>query len=198
MALLIADVSGKGIPAAMFMMNAKALINSRAKQGGTPAEILTDVNSRLNEQNDNDFFVTVWLAIVTISTGEGIAANAGHEHPALRKKDGSFEMIKYRHSPAVGTMEGMKFREHEFKLDPGDRVYVFTDGVPEATNAENELFGEERTLAALNKDPNASLEQLLQGVKSSIDEFVGEAVQFDDITMLGFDYFGEKVEDGQD
>ncbi len=98
----------------------------------------------------------------------------------------------------MGTMEGMKFREHEFKLDPGDRVYVFTDGVPEATNAENELFGEERTLAALNKDPNASLEQLLQGVKSSIDEFVGEAVQFDDITMLGFDYFGEKVEDGQD
>ena len=196
--LVIADVSGKGVPASLFMVISKTLIKTRALMGGTPAEILYDVNNQLCERNEIGYFVTVWLAIVTISTGEGIAANAGHEHPALRKKDGSFEMIKYRHSPAVGTMEGMKFREHEFKLDPGDRVYVFTDGVPEATNAENELFGEERTLAALNKDPNASLEQLLQGVKSSIDEFVGEAVQFDDITMLGFDYFGEKVEDGQD
>ncbi|MDO4679642.1 MAG: PP2C family protein-serine/threonine phosphatase, partial [Eubacteriales bacterium] len=132
----------------------------------------------------------VWLAILEISTGKGIAANAGHEHPAVRRAGGAFEMVKYRHSPAVATMEGIRFREHTFELYPGDSLYVYTDGVTEATNKNNELFGEERTLLALNKNASSNAKEILTTVKSDIDTFVGDAVQFDDITMLCIDYFG--------
>jgi sigma-B regulation protein RsbU (phosphoserine phosphatase) len=189
--LVMADVSGKGVPAALFMVIAKTLIKNRAMMGGTPGEILGYANEQLCEGNEAELFVTVWFAIVEISTGKGMAANAGHEHPALKRKDGSYELIKYRHSPAVATMEGMRFREHEFELNPGDSLYVYTDGVTEATNSNNELFGEERVIEALNRNPGASPEELLANVKEDIDRFVAEAPQFDDITMLGFTYFGK-------
>jgi sigma-B regulation protein RsbU (phosphoserine phosphatase) len=129
--------------------------------------------------------VTVWLAIIEISTGKGIAANAGHEHPAIRRGNGTWELSKYRHSPAVATMEGLRFREHEFELHSGDSLYVYTDGVTEATNADNVLFGEERLVNALNREPMAVPEVLLKNVKEDIDLFVADAPQFDDITMLG-------------
>ena len=190
LAMVMADVSGKGVPAALFMVIAKTLIKNRAQMGGTPSEILADVNDQLCEGNEAGLFVTVWLGILEISTGKGMAANAGHEHPAIRRGNGAFEMVKYRHSPALATMEGIPFREHEFELKPGDALYVYTDGVAEATNAENVLFGEERTVEALNRSSVAPPQTILENVKQAIDEFVGDAVQFDDITMLCLDYFG--------
>ncbi|MBP5555280.1 MAG: SpoIIE family protein phosphatase [Lachnospiraceae bacterium] len=190
--LVIADVSGKGVPAALFMVIAKTLIKNRALLGGSPSEVLSYANDQLGEGNEAELFVTVWFAIIEISTGKGIAANAGHEHPALRKKDGTFELIKYRHSPAVATMPGINFKEHEFKLDPGDSLYVYTDGVTEATRSDNVLFGTDRMIASLNKDPDADPRTMLDTVRNDIDEFVGDAPQFDDITMLGFKYMGSE------
>ena len=190
--LVIADVSGKGVPAALFMVIAKTLIKNRALMGGSPSEVLAYANDQLCEGNEAELFVTVWFAIIEISTGKGIAANAGHEHPALRKKDETFELIKYRHSPAVATMPGMNFKEHEFKLDPGDSLYVYTDGVTEATRGDNTLFGTDRMIDSLNKNPDADPETMLKKVRADIDEFVGDAPQFDDITMLGFKYLGSE------
>ena len=190
-ALVMADVSGKGVPAALFMVIAKTLIKNHAQLGEySPSKVLSQANEQLCEGNEAELFVTVWLAIIEISTGKGLAANAGHEHPALRHKDGQFELVKYRHSPAVATMEGMRFREHEFQLLPGDSLFVYTDGVPEATNADDELFGEARLLQALNLDPGALPKSMLQNVKDAVDTFVGDAPQFDDLTMLGFIYYG--------
>lgn len=193
-ALVIADVSGKGVPAALFMVIAKTLIKYRALTTDgvfSPADILTDVNNRLCEGNEAGFFVTVWLGIIELSTGRGIAANAGHEHPALRRKGGRYELSIYKHSPAVAAMEGIDFMEHEFVLRPGDSFFVYTDGVAEATNSENELFGTDRMLSALNEIPGAGADSLVNNVKKRIDEFVGSAPQFDDITMLEFKYVGK-------
>ena len=189
-ALVMADVSGKGIPAALFMMVARTLIKNRTMMGGTPAEVLYDVNNQLCEGNVAGLFVTVWLGILEISTGKGMAANAGHEHPVLCRKGDEFALIEYRHSPAVAAMEGMRFREHEFELRPGDTIFVYTDGVAEATNSSNELFGTDRMLDALNKDADALPEQILENVMEGINDFVKGAEQFDDITMLSLKYFG--------
>ncbi len=189
-ALVMADVSGKGVPAALFMMIAKILIRNRVQSGESPAKALARVNDQLLEGNEAELFVTVWLAVLEIPTGKGVAANAGHEHPVLRRADGAYELVTYRHSPAVATIEGMRFREHEFELRPGDSLFVYTDGVAEATNAENELFGTDRMLSALNREPDAAPEQVLRNVKEGIDGFVAEAEQFDDITMLCLKYNG--------
>ncbi len=182
--LVVADVSGKGVPAALFMVIAKTLIKNRAMMGGTPGEVLAYANDQLCEGNDAELFVTVWFAIIDVKTGKGIAANAGHEHPAIRRAGGEFELSIYKHSVAVATMEGIKFREHEFELGHGDTLFCYTDGVTEATDAHNVLFGNDRLLEALNKDTDANAEQICKNVKDSINEFVGEAPQFDDITML--------------
>ena len=191
-ALVMADVSGKGVPAALFMVRAMTAIRTRALMGGGPSDILSDVNDQLCVGNEEELFVTVWLAILNFKTGEGLAANAGHEHPALCHEGGAYELVKYRHGAAVATMEGLPFREHEFRLEPGDTVFVYTDGVTEATDANNELFGEERLVTALNTEPGASPEKLLPIVRAGIDTFVGEAPQFDDITMMAFHYFGKR------
>ena len=190
LALVIADVSGKGVPAALFMMISKALIKNRVMAGDSPALALSNVNEQLCEGNEAEQFVTVWLAVIELSTGRGVAANAGHEHPALRRAGGSYELVVYRHSPAVATLEGMRFREHEFQLNPGDSLFVYTDGVAEATDSHDELFGAERMLDALNANVSATPAELLPAVKRAIDAFVGEAPQFDDITMLNLQYFG--------
>ena len=189
--LVMADVSGKGVPASLFMAISKTLIKNEAQFSRSPAEILTNVNNHLCDGNEGELFVTVWLAIIELSTGRGLAANAGHEHPVIRRSGGSYELVVYRHSPAVAIMEGMRFREHEFKLNPGDRLFVYTDGVTEATDADNRLFGTDRMLAALNRDPDAPPEALLRNVRDGIRAFVGGAPQFDDITMLGLYYKGE-------
>ena len=194
LALVIADVSGKGVPAALFMVIAKTLIKNRIQTGESPAEALGVVNNQLCEGNEAQYFVTVWLAVIDLKTGDALEANAGHEYPAMRKGSGPYELIKTKHSPAVATYEGLKFRQSQFHLDPGDRLFVYTDGVTEATNAQNELFGETRLLEALNRNPDALPMDLLPSVKKEIDAFVGDAPQFDDITMLGFVYNGRIAE----
>ncbi len=193
--LVIADVSGKGVPAALFMVIAKTLIKNQAMLGLSPAEILNNVNHQLCDGNEAEMFVTVWLAVLDLKTGRGLAANAGHEHPALmRKSEGRYELVEYRHSPAVAVMPDLRFREHEFVLSPGDRLFVYTDGVPEATNADNELFGAERMTAALNVDPDAAPRQVLENVRRAVDAFVQDAVQFDDLTMMCLEYIGPRPE----
>ena len=190
LALVIADVSGKGIPAAMFMMSAKTMIKNRAMMGGSPAAILEDVNHQLCAENDAQLFVTVWLAILDLRDGSGVSANAGHEHPVLRRADGAWEFVRYHHSPVLGVLDGIPLRERTFQLAPGEAIFVYTDGVPEATNGSLELFGDDRLLAALNRYPHADMQTLLPGVKAEVDRFVGGAEQFDDLTMLGIAWFG--------
>lgn len=190
LALVIADVSGKGVPGALFMAISKVLIKTSVQAGRGPAETLKRVNNQLLEGNNTGLFVTVWLAVIDITTGKGVAANAGHMHPVLKRKGGEYELIKYRHSPAVATIEGIPFKEHEFELGPGDTLFVYTDGVTEATNTEEELFGEDRMIEALNANTDEGAAGMLPAVKEAIDVFVGDAPQFDDITMLIFEYKG--------
>ena len=189
-ALVMADVSGKGVPAALFMVIAKTLIKNRAQSGGTPSEILAYANEQLCEGNEAELFVTVWMAIIEISTGKGIATNAGHEHPVIRRSGNEFELQIYKHSPAVATIEGIRFRQHEFQLFPGDTLYVYTDGVPEATNQKNELYGTDRMVNILNRNKDVEPKLLLEKIRTDIEDFVGDAPQFDDITMLAFYYYG--------
>ena len=189
-ALVMADVSGKGVPAALFMMVTRMLIKSRLQSGESVAEALTNVNRQLCENNELGYFVTVWLAVLEISTGKGVAVNAGHEHPVLRRSDGKYELVLYRHSLAVAAMDGVRFRQHEFQLCPGDSFFVYTDGVTEATNGQHELFGTDRMLDALNKEPDAEPDQLLKNVMDDIHRFMDGEDQFDDITMMCLKYNG--------
>ena len=189
--MVIADVSGKGVPAALFMVISKTLLKNRALMGGSPSEIVGYVNEQLNEGNEADMFVTIWFAVFDVITGKGVAVNAGHEHPAIyRAETGKYELDVYRHSPICGTMAGMNFREHEFELKPGDRMFVYTDGLPEATNAQKELYGTDRMLKVLNENTDVDVHELLYNVTEDVAEFVGDADQFDDMTMLSFYYYG--------
>ena len=183
--LVIADVSGKGVPAALFMMMTKIIIDNFAMQGLSPAKVLEQTNEMICRNNKEGMFVTVWLGVLEISTGKVTAANAGHEYPIVRKAGGDFELFKDRHGFVVGGMEGVRYREYEFTLERGGALFVYTDGVPEATNAENELFGTKRLLEAMNKSRESDAKTLLTNVKRAADEFAGEAEQFDDLTMLG-------------
>ena len=194
LAMIIADVAGKGVPASLFMVIAKSLLKNRALMGGSPAEILRDVNYQLCDGNDANMFVTVWMAILDLTSGQGVAANAGHEHPIRRNAGGVYELVEYRHSPAVALFDGMKFREHTFEVKPGDRIFVYTDGLPEATNAADELFGTQRVLDILNRNVNAPLTDILPAMTAAVDRFVGEAPQFDDLTMLVFEYHGPQTQ----
>ena len=190
LALVMADVSGKGVPAALFMMISKTLIKNRAQMGGAPAEILADVNNQLCEGNEAELFVTVWLGILELSTGHVVCSNAGHEYPAVRKAGGSYELFKTKQSPAVAAMEDMSFRAGEFTLEPGDSLYLYTDGVAEATNIHDELYGTDRMLEALNTTEGMDAAEVLGTLKKSVDEFTGEAPQFDDVTMLYIKFLG--------
>ena len=187
---LIADVSGKGIPAAMFMMMSRTLIKNHLMSGCDPASALERINLQLCERNKSQMFVTVWLAVLNVSTGKGLACNAGHEHPALRRSGGDFGLVKYKHGMLVGVSPKARYQNREFQLRPGASVFVYTDGVPEATAGSKEMFGEERLAAALNACPGAGPEEVLRRVKSAVDDFVGDAEQFDDLTMLCLEYKG--------
>ena len=188
--LVMADVAGKGVPAALFMMVSRILIRNRIQSGESPATALANVNSQLMESNEAELFVTVWLAVLEISTGKGVVSNAGHEHPVLRRKNGQYELVKYRHSPAVAVLPDIQFEEHTFELQPGDSIFVYTDGVAEAVDAENHLFGTERMLEMLNREADASPEKILQNTLEGIREFVQDTEQFDDITMMCLQYNG--------
>lgn len=190
LAMVIADVSGKGVPAALFMMSSKILINDHAIMGGTPAEILERVNRQVCANNDANMFVTVWLGILEISTGKLTTASAGHEYPIINT-NGKYELMKDKHGLAVGAFEMSKYSNTELQLKKGDSIFVYTDGVAEATDANNELFGTDRTVDALNALPKgASQKEILEGVRAAVDAFVKEAPQFDDLTMVGLKYKG--------
>ena len=187
-AFLAADVSGKGIPAAMFMMTAKTIIKDLAESGIPVNEIFTRANEKLCENNESGMFVTAWMGILDITTGNMQFANAGHNPPLLKKANGDFEYLKTRPGFVLAGMEGVRYRAGEITLSPGDRLFLYTDGIPEATNIENKLYGEDRLLAFMNQNVTMNAKALLPALKANIDEFVGEAPQFDDITMLMFDY----------
>ena len=192
---VMADVSGKGVPAALLMMVARVLIKSSLQSGKSPAEAMESVNNQLCEGNDAEFFVTAWVAVLEISTGDGIAVNAGHEHPVLRRAGSNYKLLVYKHSIPLATIKGIPFKQHEFKLNPGDSFFVYTDGVVEVTDEKKELYGSNRMLDALNKDPDAQPEQVLANVSHDINTFVDGAEQFDDITMLCFRYVGPSEDD---
>lgn len=194
--LVIADVSGKGVPAALFMMVSKTLIKNQLMSGSDPATALERVNLQLCERNSASMFVTVWAAVLEISTGKGVACNAGHENPGLRRAGGEFELLKYKHGMFAGISKKAKYQNREFELHPGDSIFVYTDGVPEANNALEEMYGEERLITALNQNPELSPEELIHQVHDSVDQFAEGTDQFDDITMLCLKYYGaQKMND---
>ncbi len=187
-AFLIADVSGKGIPAAMFMMKAKTIIKDLAESGLEPDEIFTKANEKLCENNDAGMFVTAWLGILDLSTGLLKFANAGHNPPLIGKSRGKFEYLKARSGMVLACMEGIKYRKNELQLDPGDRLYLYTDGVTEAMDCDDKLYGEQNLLDFANAVGEANPEELCRRVEEDVDRFVGNAPQFDDITMLGLTF----------
>ena len=197
LALVIGDVSDKGVPAALFMMIAKTLINNHARMGESPSVIMASVNDQLCENNEAGYFVTIWLVLINLKTGEGVSINAGHEHPAVLRSGGSYQLVRYRHALPVGIMPGVTFEEHEFHMSPGDKLFVYTDGVPEAVNKENEQFGTDRMLETLNRNRDAGPKELLECMKAEIDAFIGDVPLFDDTTMLCFQYDSDAENRGE-
>ena len=195
--VLIADVSGKGIPGALFMMASKIILQSCAMLGNSAAEILNKTNEAICSNNQAEMFITVWLGILEISTGRLTAVNAGHEYPVLKVGDGPFEILKDKHGIVVGGMEDIRYKEYELQLEKGTKLFVYTDGVPEATDAQNQMFGSRRMLEALNEKPDAVPQEILENMHRAVDDFVQGAEQFDDMTMLCLDYHGAAGEIGK-
>ena len=189
--VVIGDVSGKGIPASLLMMVAIALIHHVAMTEQSPAKILQSVNNEICIRNPEEMFVTVWLGVLELSTGRLTAANAGHEYPALKQAGEGFEILKDRHGFVLGGMSGVKYREYELQLQPGAKIFVYSDGVPEAQNTEKAFFGTERMLAALQQNENGTPQEILAAVDRTIRDFVGSEPPFDDLTMLCLQYNGK-------
>ncbi len=191
--LVMADVSGKGVPAALFMMASKIILQSCAMLGQSPAEILTKTNEAICSNNDEDMFVTAWVGVLELSTGRLVAANAGHEYPAVMNSEGRFELLKDKHGFVMGGFSGQIYHEYELQMQPGMKLFLYTDGVPEANGSENssEMFGTDRMISTLNADAEASPEQILNDVRSAVENFVGDGIQFDDLTMLCLEYKGK-------
>ena len=191
--MVMADVSGKGIPAALFMMISKAIIqNSAVMIGMDPAKILEKTNEAICQNNPEQMFVTVWIGILQISTGRLCAASAGHEYPALMK-NGRFSLFKDKHGFVIGGLEGARYSAYELIFAPGDKLFLYTDGIPEAAKEDNEMFGSQRMLDALNMEPYAAPRQILRNVRKEVSRFVTDAEQFDDMTMLCFEYKGKEL-----
>ena len=188
--LVMADVSGKGVPAALFMMVSKILIKERILFGGKPAESLEYLNDRVLQHNDADMFVTVWVGIMNRRTGHVVFANAGHDDAVLTKANGEVDYIRSKHGPVVGAMEGVKYKEYDFTLQPGDKLLLYTDGLPEATNAEKKMLGMDRVLAKLYAMKDCSPKETTEGLWKLAEEFVSDAPQFDDLTLLCVRYYG--------
>lgn len=184
LAFLVADVSGKGIPAAMFMMSAKSLIKGLVESGHDIAEVFTIANARLCQNNEAGMFVTAWLGILDLQTGQLQYVNAGHNPPAVRKAGGQFELLKSRANLVLAGMDGIRYRSAEMTLAPGDEIYLYTDGVTEAQNGLEKLFGVERLLQSLNQTQELTVEERCIQVKKDVERFVADAPQFDDMTML--------------
>ena len=189
--MVMADVSGKGVPAALFMMISKILAQNYAMTGRSPKEVLEAVNTQICTNNREEMFVTMWLGLLDLNTGRLVAANAGHEYPALKPADGSFALVKDKHGFVVGGIPGMKYKEYELQLEPGAKLFLYTDGVAEATNAESELFGTERMVEALRAAENGTPQEIVGAVDHAVGAFVKDAPQFDDLTMMCLHYKGK-------
>ena len=188
--MMIADVSGKGIPAALFMMAAKILLEHNVKMGKSPAQVLSDVNTAICNKNVADMFITVWLGIIDLGCGKMICANAGHEYPILKKAGGLYEIVKDKHDLVLGAMKELDYSEYELSMDPGSSLFVYTDGLTEAVDPDQKMFGTDRIVEELNREPDRSPEEVLRGMKEAVDEFVKGQESFDDLTMVGFSYHG--------
>ncbi len=195
--LVMADVSGKGVPAALFMMVSKILVQNYAMTGYSPAAVLEAVNAQICRNNKEEMFVTVWFGILDLQSGLLTAANAGHEYPFVKKPDGSFELVRDRHGFVVGAMENTDYHEYDLLLKPGSKLFLYTDGVTEATNESNEMFGLERLTGTLCEAGEEKPEGILERVREAVDLFIGDAPKFDDLTMLCVEYAGKK-EKGED
>ena len=191
--LVIADVSGKGVPAALFMMISKIILQSHAMMGASPAEILTRTNDAICINNEEEMFVTAWVGILDLETGVLTAANAGHEYPAVKMPDGSFELVKDKHGFVMGGFSGSAYKEYQLQLPPGSKLFLYTDGLPESMGGESagEMFGLDRMLEALNRDPSLPPKQLLAQIRAALGDFVGDTEPFDDLTMLCVEYRGK-------
>ena len=187
LALVMADVSGKGVPGALFMMVSKTILKNNAMMGKSVGEILSRTNDLICANNKMEMFVTVWMGILEISTGKITAANAGHEYPAIMK-DRCFRLYKDPHSFVIGGMDGVPYKEYELQLEKGEKLFLYTDGLPEAANAGGEMFGTGRMIDTLNANAGLSPREILSGMKSAVDAFVGDAEPFDDLTMLCLEY----------
>lgn len=190
LAIVMADVCGKGVPAALFMMVSKMLLQNIAMIGHSPKEVLEIANRQICANNPEDMFVTIWIGVLDLTTGTLVASNAGHEYPVFKQGAESFKLMKDPHGLAVGVKDGFAYQEYEVQLAPGDKLFVYTDGVPEAMNANEELFGVDRMLDVLRDSENKTPQQILEDVDSAVAAFVGDAPQFDDLTMLCLHYFG--------
>ena len=191
--MVMADVSGKGVPAALFMMVSKIILQSCAMLGKTPGEILTKTNEAICSNNDENMFVTVWVGVLELSTGKLTAANAGHEYPVIKEPGQPFRILKDKHSFVLGAFGGKEYEEYELQFEPGTRIFLYTDGVPEALGGEGseEMFGTDRMVEALNRAASeASAHEILMEVYNSLEVFVNDAAQFDDLTMLCLEYKG--------
>ena len=186
LALLIADVSGKGVPAALFMMVSKIVLKHNLQHGLSPAETLNSANNELAERNVHDMFVTCICGILNIKTGKLVYANAGHEKPFIKHKDGEFKIADVKSGFVLAGMPGYKYQNFEVQLQPGDTIFTYTDGIPEATNEKDEAFGMMRLQKVLNQAKDDSVRLMCRKVRMAVKEFAGKAPQFDDITMLSF------------
>jgi sigma-B regulation protein RsbU (phosphoserine phosphatase) len=192
--IVMADVSGKGIPAALFMMISKTILQSCAMLGRSAAETLMKTNEAICSNNQTEMFVTVWFGILEISTGRMSCSNAGHEYPAIRRAGEKFELFKDKHGLVIGGMDGTRYREYTLELKPGDKLFLYTDGIPEAMDADNKMYGTDRMINALNNNPGATFEDLIHIVRADVGDFVKDAEQFDDMTMLCLEYKGAAKE----
>ena len=184
LAFIIADVSGKGIPAAMFMMTSKTLIKSLATEGHSIATVISAANTKLCENNEANMFITAFMGCLDLKTGKLEYVSAGHNPPLIKHGNGGFSYLPKSKTIVLAAMEGYPYRAEEMQLEPGDVIYTYTDGVTEATDSKEELYGEPRLKDALNANEWSSMEELCIGIKKDVDAFVGDAPQFDDITML--------------
>lgn len=188
--LLIADVSGKGIPAALLMMGSKIMLRNLAMNELSPARTLETANNDLCENNTEEMFVTVWLGVLELSTGKLTAANAGHEYPVYKAANGSFRLFRDKHGIVIGGMPGVPYQDYELMMEPGSKLFVYTDGLTEATGKNREMFGTERMVRVLRENEDGMPEEILQGMNRAVSEFTEGAEQFDDLTMLCVEYKG--------
>ena len=191
--IVIADVSGKGIPAALFMMVTMSMIHNATAVFKDPAETLMQVNEQITKKNEEEMFVTVWLGILDLGTGHLVASNAGHEYPIIKAPGGDFEVLKDKHGFVIGGMSGIRYKDYELDLQPGAKLFLYTDGLPEATNTEKELMGMDRVVAALKECEDETPKEILDGMTEAVQEFIGDAEQFDDLTMLALVYNGPQA-----